>query len=76
MSHIGDAGSARRLLDDLPDALVVHRDGRIVFVNQRALELLRYERLDELVTVDRRRGDGDASGRRGSRKRTGRTRSR
>lgn len=34
----------RTLIDSLPDAVAVHRDGKLVYLNRRALDTLGYER--------------------------------
>ncbi len=39
----------RALLDASPDGVVVHRDDRIIFVNQAILSLLGYDRPEELL---------------------------
>lgn len=45
----GAADWARDLLDHLPDAFLLHSAGEIIFVNRRGLELLGYERAEELI---------------------------
>jgi PAS domain S-box-containing protein len=48
-----DAGETiRGLIDSTPDPMVVHRDGRIVRVNQSFADWLGYQRPEELVGLD------------------------
>ncbi|MCC6641014.1 MAG: PAS domain S-box protein [Deltaproteobacteria bacterium] len=44
-----DTGWARDLLDQLPDALLVHSGGAIVFINRRGLALLGYDRIEDVI---------------------------
>ncbi len=37
------------LIENFPDAVAVHRDGRFLYLNPRALELLGYARAEELI---------------------------
>lgn len=41
--------SFRLLIEALPDAVLVHRNGRIVYVNPAALHTLGYERADQII---------------------------
>lgn len=46
--RLTDAGF-RAVIEESPDAIAVHRDGRFVYVNRRCVEMLGYERADDLV---------------------------
>jgi PAS domain S-box-containing protein len=39
----------RSLIDSLPDAVVVHRDGKLVYLNRRALDALGYDGPEEIL---------------------------
>jgi PAS domain S-box-containing protein len=41
--------SFRALIEQIPDAIAVHRAGRFVYVNRALLDLLRYERAEDLA---------------------------
>jgi PAS domain S-box-containing protein len=41
--------SLRRLLDELPDGVIVHRDGAMLYVNAEMVRMTGYERAEDLV---------------------------